>query len=73
MSVELELDPTPREEQAIVLLKQRLHQRFPTVPQDRIDTTVTVQYHRFDNSRIRDYVPIFVERNAREQLAQMAG
>lgn len=63
---------TPREQVAIVQVAQRLHERFPTVPEDQIEATVRVQYHRFDDSRIRDFVPIFVERNARADLIALA-
>ena len=64
---------TPREDQAIVLITQRLHERFPAVPETKIETTVQQHYHHFDDSRIRDYVAIFVERGAREELALIRG
>jgi hypothetical protein len=60
---------TPREDAAIMLVAQRLHERFPGVPEAKVAATVQQHYHRFDDSRIRDYVPIFVERGAREELA----
>jgi hypothetical protein len=62
---------TPREEQAIELLTQRLHERFPAVPEAKVAATVHEHYHHFDDSRIRDYVPIFVERQARAALAEL--
>lgn len=67
--VTVEADATRREQRAAILIKQRLHQQFPNVPPDRIDTTVQEHFHRFAGSRIRDFIPIFVERGAREQLA----
>jgi hypothetical protein len=68
------LSTSPREDLAIVQVAQRLHERFPAVPEARIEATVQQQYHQFDDSRIRDFVPIFVERRAREELAtQQAG
>ena len=63
---------TPREDQAIELLTQRLHRRFPALPQAKVEATVQQHYHHFDDSRIRDYVPIFVERGAREELAGLS-
>ena len=69
----VEADGTRREQQAVILIKQRLHQQFPNVPPDRIHTTVQEHYHRFDCSRIRDFIPIFVERGARAQLAAEVG
>jgi hypothetical protein len=68
---ENQVEPSRREEVAIVQVAQRLRERFPSVPQDQIEATVRVQYHRFDGSRIRDFVPIFVERNAREDLLSL--
>jgi hypothetical protein len=63
------LEPSKREEVAIDQLTERLHQRFPALPAERIDLTVQVHYHQFDGSSIRDFVPIFVERNAVEDLS----
>ena len=60
-----------REQRARILLVQRLHRGFPSVPLEQIEAMVQVQYRRFDHSRIRDFVPIFVERGAREQLAAL--
>jgi hypothetical protein len=64
--------PSKREEVAMVQVAQRLHERFPAVPEDQIEQTVQAEYHRFDGSPIRDFVPIFVERNAREDLLAFA-
>lgn len=66
--VAVETDPRRREEHAIAGLKARLHQRFPTVPQSKIDASVAVARQKFEGSRIRDFVPIFVERNVRDEL-----
>jgi hypothetical protein len=61
---------TPREELAIAQVSERLQRRFPTLPPAEIDLTVERHYHQFDQSRIRDFVPIFVERNVREDLTR---
>jgi hypothetical protein len=71
-AIAVEVGPTEREVAAIRQVTQRLHERFPQVPATTVEATVALQYHRFDNSRIRDYVPIFVERNAREELMAQA-
>ena len=74
MAVDVSLAPpdrSHREELALLQVAQRLHERFPSVPQELIEETVQVQYHQFDGSRIRDFVPIFVERNAREDLLKL--
>jgi hypothetical protein len=62
------IEPSKREEVAIIQVAERLQERFPSVPEDQIEQTVRAEYHRFDGSPIRDFVPIFVERNAREDL-----
>ena len=67
-----EVEPSRREEVAIVQVAQRLHERFPSVPEDQIEATVQVHHHRFDGSPIRDFVPIFVERNASQELLARA-
>jgi hypothetical protein len=68
----VDLAPTDREVAALRQVTQRLHERFPQVPATTVEATVALQYHRFDDSRIRDFVPIFVERNAREELMAQA-
>jgi hypothetical protein len=65
------LEPSKREEVAMGQLTERLHRRFPALPTDRIDSTVQVYYHQFDGSPIRDFVPIFVERNAIADLSHL--
>ena len=62
--------PSPAlEHAALDMAKDRLRRRFPDVPQERRTATVDGLYHRFDGSRIRTYVPVLVEHEAREALA----
>jgi hypothetical protein len=61
-------EPSTRELVAIAQVAQRLRARFTTVPEAQIEQKVHAEYHRFDGSPIRDFVPIFVERNARAEL-----
>jgi hypothetical protein len=75
MSIDLEppaADLAIREAHAIEQVTNRLHARFPQLPPTQIETTVESEYHRFDDSRIRDYVAIFVERNVREELTALS-
>jgi hypothetical protein len=51
----------------------RLTQRFPAVPGDKVAEIVNARYARFKDRPIRDYIPLFVERGARTDLAQMSG
>jgi hypothetical protein len=43
----------------------RLTESFPYVPDHVISETVDSTYHRFDDARIREFVPLFVERSCR--------
>lgn len=46
----------------------RLVNRFPQIPEDRIWTLVGTEHRRFDGSPIRDFVSVLVERAARATL-----
>ena len=59
-----------REAAALSQVTLRLQEAFPQLPAGDIRATVQEQYQRFDGSKIRDFVPIFVERNARDELAR---
>ncbi|WP_034263098.1 three-helix bundle dimerization domain-containing protein [Actinospica robiniae] len=62
--------PSPElEHDAIGLVKQRLRRRYPDVAPERVGAAVDGAYHRFDHSRVRTFVPILVEHEAREELA----
>jgi len=59
-------------EQTIIdQLVHRLAAMYPTIPPDTIAAVVQATYARFDGRPVRDYVPLFVERNARTELAQL--
>jgi hypothetical protein len=61
-------------EQTIIdQLVDRLTQRFPAVPGDKVAEIVNARYARFKDRPIRDYIPLFVERGARTDLARMSG
>jgi hypothetical protein len=57
------------EQQALSQVADRLQQRFPEVAPDAVRATVEQAYRQLENSRIRDYVPVLVERQARDVLA----
>ena len=56
------------EVQAVALVAARLHARFPQTPRDVIDRAVFEAHREFDDQPIRDFVPILVERQVRDQL-----
>jgi hypothetical protein len=57
-------------EQAVLTeIGTRLAQEFPGIAPGLIAVAVQRAYGRFASSRIRDYVPLFVEKHARQLLA----
>jgi hypothetical protein len=62
--------PSPElEHTAIALVKDRLRHRYPDVPPERVGAAVDGAYRRFDRSRVRTFVPVLVEHEARDELA----
>ncbi|SHQ68280.1 Uncharacterised protein [Mycobacteroides abscessus subsp. bolletii] len=57
------------EQVGIGQLVDDLQGRHPSVTRDVVDAVVRAVHARFDGSPVRDYVPLLVERRAREELA----
>jgi hypothetical protein len=54
---------------AIREVNERLARRFsPRFSTDQIGAAVDAQYHRFDGSKVRTYIPLLVEHGVRDQL-----
>jgi hypothetical protein len=53
---------------AIQQMVDRLKQSDPSVPPDTVTTVVHQKHARFDGRPVRDFVPLFVERGARQKL-----
>jgi hypothetical protein len=49
---------------------ERLVRKFAHIPKERISATVAQAHARFEHSRVRDFIPLLVERRARLALAQ---
>jgi hypothetical protein len=47
----------------------RLRQQFPELSADAVEQAVYGRYDEFDGRPIRDFVPILVERSARQDLS----
>jgi len=56
------------EEKALDALIRRLMEQFPEVDQEQIVRAVHGRYEQFEDSRIRDFVPVLVERSVRADL-----
>ncbi len=61
------------ESTAIQQVVDRLKQSYPSVPPDTVTTVVQQTHARFDGLPVRDFVPLFVERGARQELAKLGG
>ena len=57
---------------AIKQVVDRLTQSYPSVPAEKVATVVHLNHARFDGRPVRDFVPLFVERGARQELAKLA-
>jgi hypothetical protein len=57
---------------AIEQLVDRLRNVYPDVPADTVATVVHVNHARFDGRPVRDFVPLFVERGAKQQLMRLS-
>ena len=49
--------------EALVYLAERLRQRFPHLAEDAAFELIAEELESFDSARLRDYVPVLVERN----------
>lgn len=59
---------TTTEHEHIDAVRDRLAALVPDVPRSVIADTIAAEHARFDGNSIRDFVPLFVERKARETL-----
>jgi hypothetical protein len=50
----------------------RLIKQFPNVGADHVEASVRTHYETFAASRIRDFVPMLVERATRDDLRSMS-
>jgi hypothetical protein len=53
---------------AVANVIARLKSQFPEMSGDEIEAAVTGKHREFDEVAVRDFVPILVERSARENL-----
>ena len=62
-----------QESRAIDEVLNRLRTAYPDVPADTVDTAVRAAQAKLADHPIRDFVPVLVERGAREQLRAEQG
>jgi hypothetical protein len=57
------------ENQAVEDVAERLLKRFPMQSPEVVKATVAEFHRQYDESRIREYIPVLVEREARDRLS----
>jgi hypothetical protein len=62
----------PEERQLIGDVERRLAEKYAALPEDHIATVVRHAYARFQSSRVRDFIPLLVERRADEELEELS-
>jgi hypothetical protein len=63
----------PAQVKAMQAVVHRLHERLPEVNLGRLELEVDEAYRQYSSSRVRDFVPILVEREVLERRVQVAG
>jgi hypothetical protein len=56
------------EETLLAEIQRRLLDEFPSVSPLDVNTLIRNEHARFETSRIRDFIPLFVEKRARREL-----
>ncbi|MET0725023.1 MAG: hypothetical protein ABWY36_01640 [Leifsonia sp.] len=59
---------SPDEDQAVTEIIERLSARFPDAPHAYVESVVDSEHHVYDGRPVRTYVPVLVERGARQKL-----
>lgn len=54
-------------------IADRLTARFPDIPISTVRDVVTQSYNELADARVRDFVEVLVEKQAKKQLKQLAG
>jgi hypothetical protein len=63
----------PQEERVLIGdVEQRLARKYAALPHDHIAVVVQHAYARFRSSRVRDFIPLLVERRADEELEELS-
>ncbi len=57
------------EQTAVVEVSSRRRRRFPSVEPSSVDQLVQQLSHQYDGTPIRDFIPVLVEREARDRLS----
>lgn len=61
------------EQQIMERIAARLSDMYDRVPAEEVARLVDREHARFDGRPVRDFVPLFVERHAKEALGRISG
>ena len=64
------MDRSHEEDRAISEIVDRLAKTFPQIPPEEVNRAVQQARPEFEDSPIRDFVPLFIERNAKHYLSR---
>jgi hypothetical protein len=53
-------------------VERRLAKKYTALPHDHVAAVVRYAYAQFQSSRIRDFIPLLVERRADEELEELS-
>ena len=59
---------TAHEARALEYIRQAMQHRYPGLPASVIAERMRKVHHRYDNARIRDFVPLLVERELKAEF-----
>jgi hypothetical protein len=63
----------PQEERVIIgEVERRLAEKYAALPHDHVAAVVQHAYALFRSSRVRDFIPLLVERRADEELEELS-
>jgi hypothetical protein len=63
----------PQEERALIRdLERRLAEKYADLPVDHVTAVIRHAYSRFESSRVRDFIPLLVQRRADEELEELS-
>ena len=62
----------PSPEKTIAEIVERLQKRFPDLPEATIADAVTTAYDELRDARVKDFVEVLVEKQAKKSLKSLA-
>src|ERR1700753_104734 len=64
----------PKEERALIdALERRLAEKYSALPMDHVTAVVRHAYSQFQSSRVREFIPLLVQRRADGELEELSG